>query len=59
MLKKMQMRLKESSVSIGLILFKVITGALVGLTLALVMRQFLNSGPFIFAFVIVCCVGIF
>ena len=55
----MQVRFKESSVSRGLIMFKILTGSLVGLTLALVLRQFFGVGNFGFTFVIVACIGIF
>jgi hypothetical protein len=59
MLKNMQGRLKESSRGIGLFAIKLFSGFLLGLTIALIVRQITNMGNFSFIFVIVCMIGVF
>ncbi len=59
MIKKMQGRLKESSRGFGLLLAKTISGILLGLTLALVLKGFFSMATFAFIFVIVAMTGAF
>ena len=59
MLKKMQGRLKSSSHGIGLLLLKLFSGFMLGLTFALVIRQFTTMGQFVLTFIIVVFIGVF
>ena len=59
MIKKMQGTLKESSRGLGLLAVKVISGLLLGLTVALVLKGFVAIANFAFLFVIVAMTGAF
>jgi hypothetical protein len=59
MIKKMHMTLKDSSRSLSLVIAKILSGALIGLTLALILRGFLTLSHFSFTFVIVAMTGAF
>lgn len=59
MLKKTQIRIKESGKSVTLFIVKVISGMLIGLTTALVIKGFTSLGYFSFAFVVVAMTGAF
>ena len=59
MMKKMQGRFRESSRNIGLVLLKALSGAIVGLTFALIFRQVMGIKDFAFTFIIVLFVGVF
>ena len=59
MIKKMQGRFKESSRSFGLLALKVVSGFMIGLTVALIIREITRMGQFGFIFVIICTIGIF
>ncbi len=53
MINKMQSSIKESGLSFGLLALKAGTGLFVGLTFALIFRQLMDVGSFLFIFVIV------
>ncbi|MDZ4677357.1 MAG: hypothetical protein SGI74_07570 [Oligoflexia bacterium] len=59
MLKKMQGRFKESSRGLGLALLKIFSGFIIGLTFALIFKQLLDVGNFVFTFIIVLFIGVF
>jgi hypothetical protein len=59
MIKKMHGTIKESSRSLGLLFVKVLTGMLLGVTFALIFRQLLDIGSFMFTAVIVIFIGAF
>ena len=59
MLKKMQGRIKESSQGMGLLLLKLFSGFMLGLTMALVIKEFVTFGQFMFTVIIVCFLGVF
>ena len=59
MISKMQGRLKESSKSFGLFMAKLISGMILGLTLALILQGFTGLANFGFIFVIVAMTGAF
>jgi hypothetical protein len=52
MLKKMQGSLKENSISLALVLSKLISGLFMGLAAALVVKTLVGAGSFAFLFVI-------
>lgn len=53
MLKGVQDKLRDSSAGLGLVAIKAATGLFVGLTFALIFRQLMEVGSFLFIFVIV------
>src|SRR5450631_2459840 len=59
MIKNMQGKLKDSGRSIGIIALKIFSGMMVGLTFALIFRQLMDIGNFLFLFVIVVFIGAF
>ncbi len=59
MIKKLQGQLRVSGRGFGLLLVKVLSGFILGLTFALVFRQLMNIGQLTFTFVIVMIVGFF
>jgi cell shape-determining protein MreD len=59
MFKKMQGRIKESSRSFALLLGKILTGFILGLTVALIVRAIVGSGNFVFTLTIVACAAVF
>lgn len=59
MIKNLQGKIKESGRGFGLLLLKVLSGVLLGLTLALIFRQLTGIGNFIFTLVIVMFTGVF
>lgn len=59
MIEELQYRLKTSSTSLALLTFKVISGAAIGLTFALIGEEIVGYGTFSFLFVIVTMTGAF
>jgi hypothetical protein len=59
MMKKMQVSLRESGRSFGLLALKVISGFVIGLTFALIFRQLMSLGNFMFTFVILVAIAAF
>lgn len=59
MLKKTHIRIKESGKSFTLFLVKTVSGTLLGLTVALVVKGFTTLHNFAFAFIIVAITGAF
>jgi len=59
MLKKMQGSIKDNSVNFALIFSKLMSGAFLGLTLALIVKTFFNVGSFGFLLAIVVATGAF
>jgi hypothetical protein len=53
MISGMQGKIKESGLSLGLISLKAATGLMVGLTFALIFRELMTVGNFLFTFTIV------
>jgi hypothetical protein len=53
MLSNMQGKIKESGLSLGLLALKAATGLFLGLTFALIFRELMDIGNFLFTFVIV------
>jgi len=53
MIKGVQSKIKESSLSLSLLALKAATGLFVGLTFALIFRELMEVGSFLFTFVIV------
>lgn len=58
-IEELQYRLKSSSTSLALVTFKAISGAAIGLTLALIGEQIIGYGTFSFILVIVTITGAF
>lgn len=58
-IEELQYRLKTSSTSLALLSFKLISGAAIGLTLALIGEEIIGYGTFSFIFVIVTMTGAF
>lgn len=52
-LENMQMRLKNSTAQVLVVVFKLFSGAFLGLTFALIGQGIIGYGPFAFLFVIV------
>ncbi len=52
-------KIKESGLGLGLLALKAATGILVGLTFALIFRQLMDVGSFLFTFIIVLFGGVF
>ena len=59
LLGELQYRLKSTSTSLALIAFKAFSGALLGLTLALIFEEIIKYGTFSFVFVMVATCGAF
>lgn len=59
MMKKMQVSLKTSGRSMGLLVLKTVSGFVIGLTLALILRQLMELGHFTFTFMIVAVIAVF
>lgn len=59
MIRKLHGKFKESGASFGLSALKIFSGFMIGLTFALIFRELLNVGQFIFLFVIVSTIGVF
>ena len=59
LLEELQYRLKSSSTGIALIAFKVLSGAALGLTLALIFEEIIRFGTFSFVFIVVATCGAF
>ncbi|MBK9293636.1 MAG: hypothetical protein IPM57_04205 [Oligoflexia bacterium] len=59
MLKKTQIKIKESSKGVFLLVAKTVSGVLLGLTVALVVRGFTGYGYLGFTFVVVAITGAF
>jgi hypothetical protein len=53
MIKDMQSKIRESGLGFGLLTLKTATGLFVGLTFALIFRQLMDVGNFLFTFIIV------
>ena len=54
LLDQVQIRLRGSSTSLGLILVKVLSGAIYGLTITLIFEEIFAYGHFAFWFVFTC-----
>lgn len=59
MVGRMQARLKQSSRSIALLMFKLFSSFFVGLTLALVVQTLMGIGQVAFVFIILATMGAF
>ena len=59
MIKNIQGKIKDSSRGLGLLLARVVSGLLIGLTIALIFKQLTSIGHFVFTFIIVLSVGAF
>lgn len=53
MIKNVQGKIRDSGLGLGLLALKAGTGLFVGLTLALIFRELMEVGSFLFTFVIV------
>lgn len=54
-----QYKIKSSSASASLLFFKIISGAIIGLTLAIIGQEMVGYSTFMFTFIIVVFTGIF
>lgn len=58
-LSNMQFQIKKSSTTLGLVIFKLIWGFFLGLTLTMIGQQILGYGQYMFWFVIAIAMAVF
>lgn len=58
-IEQLQYRIKSTSTSLSLLFFKVLSGLVIGLTMALIIDEILNSGVLAFSLVLVSTLGAF